>query len=375
MNLIILAFKVWANISSLQVSKNYVNYLRNLLTNVSSEITKLSLLAQFQSHMFPGFNGEIAFERLDLLAESGLDLYITEFDSRHHDLSERAKDTEDFMRLTFSHPKVDQIIAWYFVTLNLTYSIDEFRDQRLFESVLNENSTDFVDRGYPWYPNEAGMAWIKLVKEDWTGNEEISLDSGSVLETISRPLFNGQYLLEVVEPNGEISTFETTITNQNCRLYEYNKIEGDFDNKKLDKSWIITYADWSFTWDGFMYDGLLINRRQGSNRDIQLELLGNNLELDKVYRVQLYAKLLNDFQSDQTITVIDQSMQIVAEAKVIQRNQWVKVESVLELTGLNTAGMLTIRTPDYSGDLIIDHVLVTESFHFDDCIRKINFTL
>ena len=124
-----------------------------------------------------------------------------------------------------------------------------------------------------------------------------------------------------------------------------------------------------------MYDGLLINRRQGSNRDIQLELVGNNLELDKVYRVQLYAKLRNDFKSDQTITVIDQSMQIVAEAKVIQRNQCVKVESVLELTGLNTAGMLTIRTPDYSGDLIIDHVLDTESFHFDDCIRKINFTL
>ena len=124
-----------------------------------------------------------------------------------------------------------------------------------------------------------------------------------------------------------------------------------------------------------MYDGLLINRRQGSNRDIQLELLGNDLELDKVYRVQLYAKLLNDFQPDQIITVIDQSMQTIAEAKVTQKNQWVKVQSVLELTGLNTAGMLTIRTPAYTGDLIIDHVLVTEAFHFNDCIRKINFTL
>ena len=122
-----------------------------------------------QSHMLPGFNGEIVNERLDILASQGHELYITEFDSIHYNISERAKDTEDFMRLAFSHPAVEQIIAWYFVTLNVTYSIDEFRDQRLFEAELNENSTDFVDQGYPWYPNEAGMAWIKLVKEAWTG--------------------------------------------------------------------------------------------------------------------------------------------------------------------------------------------------------------
>ena len=57
-----------------------------------------------------------------------------------------------------------------------------------------------------------------------------------------------------------------------------------------------------------MYDGLLISKRQGSNRDIQLELVGK-LDLSKVYRVQLYAKLLNDFESGQKVTVMDQSYQ------------------------------------------------------------------
>ena len=57
-----------------------------------------------------------------------------------------------------------------------------------------------------------------------------------------------------------------------------------------------------------MYDGLLITKRQGSNRDIQLELVGK-LDLSKVYRVQLYAKLLSDFEPGQKVTVVDQSYQ------------------------------------------------------------------
>ena len=57
-----------------------------------------------------------------------------------------------------------------------------------------------------------------------------------------------------------------------------------------------------------MFDGLLISKRQGSNRDIQLDLVGK-LDLSKVYRVQLYAKLLNDFEPGQKITVTDQSYQ------------------------------------------------------------------
>ena len=124
-----------------------------------------------------------------------------------------------------------------------------------------------------------------------------------------------------------------------------------------------------------MYDGLLITKRQGSNRDIQLELIGAKLDLAKAYRVQLYAKLLDEFlPNSQTITVTDQSMQTVASGVVHKKNQWIMVESTFELTGLNTVGVLTVKTGDYTGDLIIDHVLVTESFYFDQCERTINLT-
>ena len=100
-----------------------------------------------QSHMKEGFNAEIVNERLDLMAMAGHRLIITEFDSSHYDLSERAKDVEDFLRLTYSHPAVDQIITWYYAMEDTSYSAFFFDDQVLFERELNENSTNFVHLG------------------------------------------------------------------------------------------------------------------------------------------------------------------------------------------------------------------------------------
>ena len=45
-----------------------------------------------QSHQHPGFNGEIVHERLDLLSENNNRLIITEFDSSHYNITERAND-------------------------------------------------------------------------------------------------------------------------------------------------------------------------------------------------------------------------------------------------------------------------------------------
>ena len=56
------------------------------------------------------------------------------------------------------------------------------------------------------------------------------------------------------------------------------------------------------------------------------------------------------------------------------KNQWIMIESTIELEGINTAGVLSFKTPDYNGALIIDHVLVAESFEFEECLRKINLS-
>ena len=64
-----------------------------------------------------------------------------------------------------------------------------------------------------------------------------------------------------------------------------------------------------------MFNGLLVKNRQGSSRDIQLELVGK-LDLMRKYRVQLYAKLLDDFLPNQKLTVVDQSLQTVAKGQI-----------------------------------------------------------
>ena len=111
-------------------------------------LTSLNLKSLSQSHMKEGFNAEIVNERLDMMAMAGHRLLITEFDSSHYDLSERAKDVADFLRLTYSHPAIDQIITWYYAMEDTSYSAFFFDDQVLFERELNENSTDFVDLGF-----------------------------------------------------------------------------------------------------------------------------------------------------------------------------------------------------------------------------------
>ena len=48
-----------------------------------------SILKPELSHQHPGFNGEIVNERFDLLSSENHRLYITEFDSKHYNISER----------------------------------------------------------------------------------------------------------------------------------------------------------------------------------------------------------------------------------------------------------------------------------------------
>ena len=90
--------------------------------------------------MKPGFNGDAVKYRLDLLASQGHPLWITEFDTSHRDLLERAKDTEDFLRMTYSHPDVIGIITWYFMIENTQFSMFFFDHQNIFEGEVNADS-------------------------------------------------------------------------------------------------------------------------------------------------------------------------------------------------------------------------------------------
>ena len=68
-----------------------------------------------QCHQHPGHNYQAVYERFDQLSSGDDRLIITEFDTKQWNLTERALDTEDFLRTAYSHPFVDQIITWYFM--------------------------------------------------------------------------------------------------------------------------------------------------------------------------------------------------------------------------------------------------------------------
>ena len=67
-------------------------------------------------------------------------------------------------------------------------------------------------------------------------------------------------------------------------------------------------------------------------------------------------------------------MKVIAEGIFEKIDEWIMVTSLTTLEGISTVGFLTIKTPGYDGDLIIDHVLLTESYHYDECVRQINIS-
>ena len=56
---------------------------------------------------------------------------------------------------------------------------------------------------YPLYPNAAGMAWIQLIKKDWTSDETINFGA-SDLESLKfeRNIFNGDFSIVVKDADG-----------------------------------------------------------------------------------------------------------------------------------------------------------------------------
>ena len=67
--------------------------------------------------MYPGFNYQAVYERFDTLSSGDQSLVITEFDTIEPNVNNRADDVEDFLRAAFSHPKIEQIITWNWITV------------------------------------------------------------------------------------------------------------------------------------------------------------------------------------------------------------------------------------------------------------------
>ena len=88
----------------------------------------------------------------------------------------------------------------------------------------------------------------------------------------------------------------------------------------------------------------------------------------------MYAKFVSPVSSSRKVLILDQSQNEIAEGEVTHTNEWIKINSKNDLAGMNTAGVLTITTPDYTGNIIIDHFLIIEKNQADQCQRTILLT-
>ena len=136
-------------------------------------------------------------------------------------------------------------------------------DRYFLERRLNENSTDFAHLGYPGYPNEAGVAWINMVKFEFTSNftyENLQND----VEIYSGRAFFGEYDLEVKSVTGDILYLDTLMINQNDTICDHYNLIGaglissDFDDDMIGIEFTVPTGEAEITWDGYLKDGLKV---------------------------------------------------------------------------------------------------------------------
>ncbi|MEM1166187.1 MAG: endo-1,4-beta-xylanase [Planctomycetota bacterium] len=115
-------------------------------------------------------------DRIDILAEAGLPVRITELDIARDDENERADDLEKFFRVAFSHPAVNGITLWGW-----------WEDNHALGAAASLVHSDFS-------LNAAGERYMDLIDE-WT-TSALLLTDGSGLATIRG--FHGTYTASVM---------------------------------------------------------------------------------------------------------------------------------------------------------------------------------
>ncbi|MCM2988171.1 endo-1,4-beta-xylanase [Bacillus safensis] len=147
--------------------KAHINELRQL----GAPIEAIGVQGHFEERVDP----VIVKERLDVLAELGLPIWVTEYDSVHPDPNRRADNLEALYRVAFSHPAVKGVLMWGF------WAGAHWRGEHA--AIVN----------YDWSLNEAGRRYEKLLNE-WTTQRVEKTDANG---NVKCPAFHGTYEIRI----------------------------------------------------------------------------------------------------------------------------------------------------------------------------------
>ena len=94
---------------------------------------------------------------------------------------------------------------------------------------------------YAGYPNAAGMAWINLVKGEWTSNVTFEVEETNIYQN---SFFFGNFQITISNDAGEKIYSSTEIIEKSSKCDNYDNGNnlvrgGDFDDEFLDSMFIV----------------------------------------------------------------------------------------------------------------------------------------
>merc|ERR1712062_406669 len=177
------------------LSGNKAKCYRTFVTDQNLDIDFFGL----QSHMKQGVNGDVINDRLNIMAGPELNnrLWITEFDVENKNVSNRAEDVEDFIRIVFAHPNTESIILWTWLREKQRPWQETPFNRALFEENLDIGDPKF-ESDYPFNPNEAGLTYLNLVKKEWNSSQTITQFENNFR------LFKGLYSVKLLSESNQV---------------------------------------------------------------------------------------------------------------------------------------------------------------------------
>jgi hypothetical protein len=171
--------KLFVNDYNVVSSNQTEAYKQQILGLISSNAPIDGIGAQ--GHFGATINPQLTEARLDSLAQLGLPIWITEYDSSNADENIRADNLETLYRIAFSKPAVDGVLMWGF------WAGSHWRGSNA--AIVNLN----------WTLNQAGRRYQSLLAEWRTTNSGPS-SVGGVYDFRG---FHGNYDITLTPPGGQ----------------------------------------------------------------------------------------------------------------------------------------------------------------------------
>ena len=224
---------------------------------------------------------------------------------------------------------------------------------------------------FPMNPNEAGYRYLQLVKSEWNSTFETTV--GEITKGVTT-LFDGSYeislhnqknrletkMIEVIESNDCKTIFDKNLIDNNAG--ELESVDIVKENFKISDCEIATVS-------GYVHNGVKLFNRQHNWSSIRY-FFDTKVTVGKAYLVIAYFKteaVTNDKAHIVIKTDLDAYRQ-VGSSDIIHEADWYKIEAEFVLE--QNDELFYLETHEYSGEVVIDHMLLIGKDEYDSKCRR-----